>query len=245
MQEERTNPACEFDPRVEDIWRNPLYLIRRTIASAIKDHAHNLRNDILDYGCGNKPYEWLFDCTNYVGVDIEVSGHPNSNKRADYFFDGHQLPFADNSFDGVLASEVFEHVFDLDQALSEISRVLRPGGKLLATCPFVWSLHEQPYDYARYTPYALVSILNRLGFSEISVSKRGSEVETIAQLLIIEIVLPLIRQLPLPGRINRAISRGVVGVIALTARFCSRWTRTERDLYLTNLIVATKPVSQP
>jgi|GEM_PF-1142436 len=46
------------------------------------------------------------------------------------------LPFADRSFDAVVAAEVIEHIPELDRALSEAARVLRPGGRLVVTVPY-------------------------------------------------------------------------------------------------------------
>ena len=52
------------------------------------------------------------------------------------------LSFAGNSFDLVLCNELFEHVKYLDRAISEIARVLRPGGRLVATCPLAFGQNE-------------------------------------------------------------------------------------------------------
>ena len=68
------------------------------------------------------------------------------NKHADRSYDGKTFPFSDGEFDAVLTSEVLEHVFNPDEFLSEINRVLRDDGVLLLTVPFVWDEHEQPFD---------------------------------------------------------------------------------------------------
>jgi ubiquinone/menaquinone biosynthesis C-methylase UbiE len=81
----------------------------------------------MDFGCGKKPYKEIFGFDEYIGVDIEVSGHDNTQHDIDVFWDGKSLPFADNTFDSILASEVFEHVFELDAVLDELRRVLKPG----------------------------------------------------------------------------------------------------------------------
>ena len=61
------------------------------------------------------------------------------------------LTFADASFDLVLCNELFEHVRDLDQAFREIARVLRPGGRLVATCPMAFG-QEESILKARHNP---------------------------------------------------------------------------------------------
>lgn len=52
------------------------------------------------------------------------------------------LTFSDASFDLVLCNELFEHVQDLELAFREIARVLRPGGRLVATCPLAFGQTE-------------------------------------------------------------------------------------------------------
>jgi SAM-dependent methyltransferase len=52
------------------------------------------------------------------------------------------LTFTDASFDLVLCNELFEHVQDLELAFREIARVLRPGGRLVATCPLAFGQQE-------------------------------------------------------------------------------------------------------
>lgn len=232
--------AQEFNPTKRGVWTNELYLIRRTIAKCIRGNASHLNGSVLDYGCGSMPYKPLFEASRYVGVDIAVSGHPDQNKCADFFFDGINLPFGDGEFDGVLMAEVLEHVFNPVRSLEEILRVLKPGGKLLLTCPFVWPLHEKPYDFARYTPYALRKILGDAGFEGIEVSKHGTEIEALAQIFIVEIAGPILAGLPLPSFLRWRLRAGCLGVITLTARFLSRWPRNERDFYLTNLVIAEK-----
>jgi SAM-dependent methyltransferase len=73
----------------------------------------------------------------------------------DVYSIAHALPFGDNEFDIVLCTEMLEHVPDPQAVLSEIQRVLRPGGRLIMTTPFLVPLHEEPYDFFRYTSHGL------------------------------------------------------------------------------------------
>lgn len=172
-----------FDPGWESFFLSNSFLIRRGLAKKIKSHASLFLADdiLLDFGCGSKPYQSLFKVGKYIGVDIRVSGHPDSGKMADIFFDGINVPLPDGSVDGIFASEVFEHLFDFPLTLKEMHRLMRPGAILLATCPFVWPLHEEPYDYARYTPFALKSELARAGFSVERLEQCGHDMEALAQ----------------------------------------------------------------
>lgn len=53
----------------------------------------------MDVGCGSKPYRELFDVDEYIGIDIEVSGHNHSSSNIDKFYDGKVIPFENNALD--------------------------------------------------------------------------------------------------------------------------------------------------
>jgi ubiquinone/menaquinone biosynthesis C-methylase UbiE len=72
--------------------------------------------------------------------------------------------------DAVLSTQVLEHVADPLSVLAEFFRVLKPDGRLWLTAPFVWYLHEEPYDYYRFTSHGLRFLLERAGFIEIEVN---------------------------------------------------------------------------
>jgi SAM-dependent methyltransferase len=68
-------------------------------------------------------------------------------------------------YDTILCSEVLEHVPRPDDTLSELHRVLRPEGNLILSVPFLSRLHEEPYDYFRFTEHGLKTLLARHGFT--------------------------------------------------------------------------------
>lgn len=162
---------------------NPFFITRRLIYYSISGIAQNLKgNQLLDVGCGTKPYQNLFQFEKYIGIDFDKGG-ANQNPHADFLYDGKKFPFDENEMDCVLATEVFEHVFEPERFLSEVSRVLKPGGKLLITVPFAWPEHEQPFDYSRYTSFGLKYILEKNGFQIILQRKTGNFVLAIGQLI--------------------------------------------------------------
>jgi SAM-dependent methyltransferase len=155
--------ARQFKPGIVGVFVNPFFLARRGLWREIEAASPMLTGDLLDVGCGTKPYPSLFTVRSYTGLEIDT---PIARQRdvAEAYYDGKSFPFDDASFDAVLCNQVLEHVFKPDDFLSEISRVLRPQGRLLLTVPFVWDEHEQPYDYARYSSFGLRALLERNGF---------------------------------------------------------------------------------
>ncbi len=164
-------------------WTNPFYLMRKGLYLNIKELAPELKGTVLDFGCGSKPYEYLFtNCTEYKGVDIDQSGHKHTNEKIDYFYDGHKLPFENESFDNVFTSEVIEHISNIDEIFDEINRVLKKGGLFFVTTPFLWNENETPYDYARYTSFGLKALLEKHGFEVIEQRKSMNYIQIIYQM---------------------------------------------------------------
>jgi SAM-dependent methyltransferase len=163
---------------------NPFCIIRRRLNTEIGRVAADVKGSVLDFGCGSMPYKHLFsNAHSYVGRDIMESGHPDEKKLADVYYDGGRIPFEDESFDVVFSSEVFEHVFNIDEVVDEIRRVLKPDGQLIITIPFGFPEHEEPYDFARYTSFGIKAVLERRGFGSVASIKMGNSIVAIAQLL--------------------------------------------------------------
>lgn len=95
----------------------------------------------LDVGCGaGETYaQWINrEAASYVGVDVSAKAVEHARQRglsAELIDEAVTLPFAADSFDVAVCIEVFEHLFAPARAASEIRRVLRPGGVLIASTP--------------------------------------------------------------------------------------------------------------
>lgn len=197
---------------------------------------------MLDFGCGNKPYKSLFQVTEYVGLDTHDSGHDHTHDEIDVFYDGKRIPFDDAYFDSVLSSEVFEHVFNLPGVLTEISRVVKPGGHLLITIPFVWEEHEAPYDFARYTSFGITSLLQEAGFEILVLKKTTRYVETIFQTINAYIVKGLFRS---NRYVKVLLSPFLIAPFTILGLVFSRILPNDESLYSNLLIVAKKNESEP
>jgi SAM-dependent methyltransferase len=134
----------KFDPTWFGILVNPFYFARRALRRHMAELASGCEGPVLDVGCGSKPYRTLF-AADYTGVEVDTT-EMRERGHADFYYDGRNLPFAAGAYSTVLCNQVLEHVFEPDKFIAELARVVRPGGKLLLTVPFVWDEHEQPYD---------------------------------------------------------------------------------------------------
>ncbi|MEJ7767038.1 MAG: class I SAM-dependent methyltransferase [Chitinophagaceae bacterium] len=101
-----------FQPGLLSIFFNPFYFIRKSLFITISDMSRHLKGKLLDFGCGRKPYENLFAGCEYIGVDVEESGHNHKSSKVDIFYDGKRLPFEDETFDSIFCTEVLENLFD-------------------------------------------------------------------------------------------------------------------------------------
>jgi SAM-dependent methyltransferase len=158
-------------------------LVRRPILQAVSRFAGQLPRGsrVLDAGAGNAPYAELFEHCAYVTADWPQSVHEGA-RQADIVASLEELPVPDEAFDAVLCTEVLEHIAEPGRVLAELHRVLAPRGRLCVTTPFAWPLHEEPFDFYRYTPFALSHLLEQAGFAEVSIEHRAGFLVTLAQM---------------------------------------------------------------
>ena len=179
---QRFSKEQSFKPGLIALFTNPFYFARLGLYKYISKFVRELDGHVLDVGCGTKPYENLFSGESYTGLEIE-SDYSRTHSKADFFYDGLIIPFDSESFDGVLCNQVFEHVFNPIDFIKEINRILKIGGSLVISVPFVWDEHEQPYDYARYSSFGLKYILQENGFELIEFKKSNNGLEVVFQLI--------------------------------------------------------------
>jgi SAM-dependent methyltransferase len=163
-----------------------------TIWACLEPRLSKLRGNLLDVGCGEMPYRsCLHPDLSYTGMDVPQAGaFAMRGSEAVVPFDGTSIPFPDASFDTVLCTEVLEHAAAPGPLIAEIERVLKPGGTLIATVPFSARVHYAPYDFHRFTKYALAGMF--ASFEAVSIQERGNDLAVIANKLIV-LALRLVR----------------------------------------------------
>lgn len=226
----------QFEPTWLGILFNPSYIVRSGLFKAIKEIAPDVSGDILDFGCGCKPYEHLFaNSSSYVGCDTYNSGHDHYSSKVDYFYDGKTLPFQDKHFDSVVSFEVFEHISDITLSIKQINRVTKLNGLLLISTPFVWPEHEVPHDYARYTTYGISSLLQKNGYKVINLKITSTYI-----LAIFQILISYLMQISPKNKIYYLLQIGVFFPLTLAAYIINSALPKGEGLFLGIVVLARK-----
>src|SRR5437868_7058859 len=142
--------------RRQDRWMVPL--LAQAIGSRIERYGapRGAGSACLDVGCGGQPLRSQLTAIglSYMGLDVRQ----NTAGTVDFIgaIDA-ELPAAltASTFDFIVCTEVLEHVANWPAAFANLARLLRPGGRLLITCPHIWVPHEEPADFFRPTNWAL------------------------------------------------------------------------------------------
>jgi SAM-dependent methyltransferase len=163
--------------------------LRRAVTLARWDHPQRILVDgfvsrcakevppearILDAGAGECRYAPAFAHCNYIACDRAVGDTAWDYTHIDVVADVSSLPFRNGTFDAVLSANVLEHVSEPAAALRDIVAVLKPGGRLYMSAPFLGDpIHQEPYDFFRYTQYGLRHLIENAGLTPVSISPMG------------------------------------------------------------------------
>lgn len=219
---------------------HPTYFLRRQIFLFIREVAPIEAGRVADIGCGSKPYEPLFlNATEYIGMDIEEARNTRAAGSVDCYFDGKHIPYRDEYFDGAIASEVLEHVFWAQEWLNEVHRILKPGGYLILTCPFMFHEHEMPHDYCRYTSAGLKHVLEMGGFEVVVQRKAAPGVECLVTQWNVY-VWKTIEKLPIPRLVAISLAWWLYFPANCVGLLLGRLGRPNTSMFAGNLVLCQR-----
>ncbi len=185
-------------------------LIAHLYDTYIPQHA---KGKLIDLGCGKVPFFEAYrdHVTCNMCVDWENTLH--RNEFIDHECDlTRALPFQDGEFDTILLSDVLEHIPEPEKLWREMFRILKPHGKILMNTPFYYCLHETPYDYYRYTEFALRRFAALTGFEILVLKPIGGAPEVLA-----DIFAKHLQFVPLIGRPSAMFVQSLTGAFVKTA----------------------------
>jgi SAM-dependent methyltransferase len=128
------------------------FIIKRIIWDLFKDKFKS-SDLVLDIGCGKKPYYHKNIKAKVVCTDLQHT------EKTHFVCDAMSLPLKKSKFDGVICVNSLYHYNDPFRAVKNISTVLKKKGKFILLTPFIYPIHDAPYDKYRFTEYGIIEIL--------------------------------------------------------------------------------------
>jgi SAM-dependent methyltransferase len=160
-------------------------LLAQAITSRIERNRTNAAAaTCLDVGCGEQPLRGQLQAAGFSYVSLDVQ--QNASGTVDHVgaIDG-TLPasLASLQFDFIVCTEVLEHVSNWPAAFANLASLLKPGGRLLITCPQIWIPHEEPHDYFRPTSWAIARHGENVGLRVLELERLGDGYDVLGTVL--------------------------------------------------------------
>ncbi|MEP2550440.1 MAG: methyltransferase domain-containing protein, partial [Marinomonas sp.] len=194
----------------------------------------HVRGDLADFGCGTAPFYGAYGPLSQSVCWIDWPSSPHETQHLDVIADLNlPVEIADNQFDTIFTSSVLEHIWKHDVFWDEMTRTLRPDGKIILIVPFMYWLHEEPHDYFRWTRHALTKACEERGLEVVELKSYGGGIDLLADLCVRALAAI---SLTLAKLIGRPLAR-LLGHSSMQSR-----GKTAREkLPLGYILVAQKP----
>jgi ubiquinone/menaquinone biosynthesis C-methylase UbiE len=120
---------------------------------------------VLDAGAGDGHWKNHFKKEiSYIAMDFGVGDHKVDYSSNDIIGDLKNIPLDDESVDMIICIQVLEHVPEPWKVVKEFNRVLKTNGYLFMSLPHSVPIHQEPYDFYRYTKYGVDFLYKENGF---------------------------------------------------------------------------------
>jgi len=130
---------------------------------------------VLEAGSGCSSYKKYIPYTEYLTLDI------NKESKPDICCDLHNIKWNSDYFDIVITTCVLEHVHTPEKVISEIWKILKPGGSCILAVPFIYPYHPGPKDYYRFTRDSLSYLFRE--FNKVEIYHYGNKIQAIWELI--------------------------------------------------------------
>ena len=152
------------------------YLNWKWLKKSMQKPVKYIKGICVDIGSGHSPYKEMIlpYVDKYIAIDKKETHQVMFKSSKEEYLEGDvKKPFNDNSIDCVVFTQVLEHIDEPFRALDEIKRVLKKEGILILSVPFIYQAHAIPYDYFRFSEYALKKIMRKYNFEIIELHYQG------------------------------------------------------------------------
>ena len=220
-------------------WNHPNEAVHNRIAYRVMEQVleysaeRYARGRLLDIGCGSKPWRGLFAAhvDEHIGIDFVPS--ERNPDAVDIIAGAYDIPLPDENADTLLLTSVLEHLEEPERGIAEAYRLLKPGGHVILTAPFIWWIHEAPRDFFRYSPFGLRHLLEEAGFEVVEVQPLAGAWTTFS----LELSYAL-------RRYRKGLASPVVGGVMRAAQWAAgRWDKVDFQprFSWSHLAVARRP----
>lgn len=168
-----------FKERLGNIFIHPQYLTLKFRKKEIEFLTKYIKGITIDIGSGSQWYkDAVIKKTNsYISLDYPPTSklyEETYGKKPHIYGDARKLCIKSSAIDTVLFLDVIEHIDDPEAALREINRILKDEGIFCFSVPFLYPLHDIPYDYRRWTVFGIQDMMKKNNFQIIEYVKRGN-----------------------------------------------------------------------
>lgn len=235
MREENLHRLTDFKKNISD----PEYLVYKYyINDLLVCFEKYVQGKLFDIGCGNKPFAQYLKpfIKEYKGCDIIQS----SERCVDVICEANNIPEPSASYDTVISTQTIEHVEDHQGLVDEAFRILKPEGYFILSGPMYWPLHEEPYDFFRFTKYGFKYILEKSGFEIIETKSNGGKWALCGQVIVQTFYPEINTARSLKGKVLKNILRLAGGIKTINKFFSKMDDRIKDEKNTMNYVIVAK-----